>query len=67
MVSPDGIVPESLMHGWLKPFLMTWLMDQPWPGYYKRAVLQGWAHEVGASPTQADYAAVDASGWRSQA
>lgn len=64
MVSPDGIVPTYLMDAGALPGVVRWLYDQPWPGYYKRAVLQGWAHVTGGSPTQADYATVDASGWQ---
>ena len=62
MESPTGLIPEDLMYPQKRMDVVRFLMSQPWPGDYKRRVLEGWAITVGIKCPSRDYQAVERSG-----
>lgn len=62
MIYPVDVIPDDLLAQKSTAPVVAWLVDQVMPGYYKRGLLQGWGKLAGVTPTQADYAKVDASG-----
>jgi predicted TIM-barrel enzyme len=63
MESPTGIIPEALMYPERKKEVVAFLMAQPFPGDYKRRLLEGWAITVGIRCASRDYRAVENSGF----
>lgn len=63
MISPTGIIDESLMFPERLSMVMQFLKDKTATGDWKRQVLQGWARVVGAKISQAQYAAVYRTGY----
>lgn len=62
MISPTGIIPESLMAPNKKADVIRWLTAQPYEGNFKRRLLEGWAITVGVRVRGHDFALVEASG-----
>lgn len=62
MESPTGLVPEHLMYPERKREVIAFLQAQPWPGDFKRRVLEGWAVTVGIRLRSIDFKIVEASG-----
>lgn len=63
MISPTGIIPESLMYPERLGEVMQLLKDTPGTGSWKREVLQGWARTVGTKISQGQYNAVYDTGY----
>jgi hypothetical protein len=63
VISPTGIIDESLMFPERLSQVMQFLKDKPATGSWKREVLQGWARVVGAKISQAQYNAVYRTGY----
>lgn len=62
VISTTGIIPEDLMDPRLKADVIRWLTAQPYDGYFKRRLLEGWAITVGVRVRGRDFALVVASG-----
>lgn len=62
MESPTGIIPEELMFPGKRSEVIRFLLAQPYPGDFKRRLLEGWAITVGIRLRGRDYAAVERSG-----
>jgi len=62
MISTTGIIPESLMFPSRKRDVINFLLAQPYPGNFKRRLLEGWAITVGLRVRARDYQLLDASG-----
>lgn len=63
MISPTGIIDESLMYPERLSQVMQFLKDKAATGSWKREVLQGWARVVGAKISQSQYNAVYQTGY----
>lgn len=63
MISPTGIIDESLMYPEKLGAVMEFLKAETATGDWKREVLQGWARTVGVKISQAQYRAVWLTGW----
>jgi hypothetical protein len=63
VISPTGIIDESLMFPERLSQVMQFLKDKTATGSWKREVLQGWARVVGAKISQAQYKAVYRTGY----
>lgn len=61
-ISPTGIIPESLMDWHKKRETINWLLAQPYPGFLKRRLMEGWAMAVGSRVRERDYQLLEASG-----
>ena len=61
-ISTTGIIPESLMDWHKKQEVIAWLQAQPYPGSFKRRLLEGWAISVGIKVRPREYELVEASG-----
>jgi hypothetical protein len=62
MISPTGIIPEALMYPQRKKDVINFLLAQPFPGQFKRRLLEGWAVTVGLRIRAREYQLLDASG-----
>jgi hypothetical protein len=62
MISPTGIIPESLMYPQRKREVINFLLAQALPGALKRRLLEGWAVTVGVRVRSREYQLLDASG-----
>lgn len=62
MESPTGIIPEEYMFRKRRGDVVTWLTQQPLPGYLKRNLLAGWAVLVGVKISGRELKKVEASG-----
>ena len=62
MISTTGIIPEELMYPEYKQRVVQWLIVQPYPGYFKRRLLEGWAITVGVRVRPVDFTRVVESG-----
>lgn len=62
MESPTGLIPEELMFREKRMDVVRFLQAQPWPGDFKRRVLEGWCLTVGVRAPSRDYLAVERSG-----
>ncbi len=62
MISPTGIIPDELMDRSKKKDVIAWLSAQPYPGDYKRRLLEGWQIWVGTKLHGRDFAAVESTG-----
>lgn len=63
MISPSGLIPDKLMRSERKQEVIQFVIAQPWPRDFKRAILSGWASWVGIRLESADFKAVEASGY----
>lgn len=63
MESPTGLIPEELMHPQDKDKVIAHLQAQPWPGDFKRRVLEGWALTVGVRCRSREFDLVYRSGF----
>jgi hypothetical protein len=63
MESPTGIIPEELMYPAKKQEVLAFLMAQPYPGDFKRRLLEGWALTVGLRLPSRDFRAVERTGF----
>mgnify|MGYP005812044757 CR=1 FL=1 len=63
MESPTGLIPEALMFPQKKAEVIAHLQAQPWPGDFKRRVLEGWALTVGVRIRSRDFTLVERSGY----
>lgn len=61
-ISTTGIIPESLMDWHKKKEVIAWLQAQPFPGAFKRRLLEGWALSVGTRIRPRYYDLVEKSG-----
>lgn len=62
MESTTGIIPEDLMYREKRRDVIAFLQAQPYPGDFKRRLLEGWALTVGIRLRGADFRAVERSG-----
>lgn len=62
MESPTCLIPEELMYRSKKKQVLDFLRAQPWPGDFKRRVLEGWQITVGTRLHGRDFQAVEATG-----
>lgn len=62
MESPTGIIPEELMFREKKKDVIAFLQAQPYPGDFKRRLLEGWAITVGIRCRAFEFAMVEKSG-----
>jgi hypothetical protein len=62
MISTTGIIPEDLMYPEKKKQVIAFLQAQPFPGDFKKRLLEGWQITVGIRLRAADFNAVEASG-----
>ena len=63
MDSPTGLIPEQLMYREKKQQVIAYLQGQPWPGDFKRSVIEGWALTVGIRVRSRDFQLVTRSGF----
>lgn len=64
-ISTTGIIPEALMDWHKKQEVIAWLQGQPYPGEFKRRLLEGWAVSVGIRVRPREYDLVEKSGVQS--
>ena len=63
MISPTGLIPESLMYREKKNEVIALLQSKAWPGDFKRRVLEGWALTVGLRLRSREFALMEQSGF----
>lgn len=61
-ISTTGIIPEALMDWHKKADVVAWLQAAPYPGEFKRRLLEGWCISVGIRARPRDYDLVEKSG-----
>ncbi len=61
-ISTTGIIPESLIDWHRKQDVISFLQAQPYPGAFKRRLLEGWAISVGLRVKPREYDLVEKSG-----
>lgn len=62
MLSPDGIMPDKLIHADRRVDAVNWILAQPLESRVKVRLFKGWLRTVGQTATAAEYATIEDSG-----